>query len=280
MINHQRVIRLGMVFAVAGVLAGCGVTQAAHRTIQDIAAMQSGAQYGANGQPINRAALKKSYGKYFPNLVITAAAVGAPAQPPFSLSAYPANGSIAWGSAIPVNKIPAWVKTADGDAATWFMADDGNDPPQIVRWGNPAAHFALKGSSQNYNGIQQQYMDASYGYASHPKNAASAAGYTYRTWATITQTWALSPSAYQKVSGITLKGQVLHVVAATVTIDEIAAGLGQHSQGHFYKDQIGPTNIYMVDMANLGWRYGNNTGWKGGTSIQLPGSYTPHPVTP
>ncbi|PSR33474.1 MAG: hypothetical protein C7B44_14655 [Sulfobacillus thermosulfidooxidans] len=99
MINHQRVMRIGMIFAVAGVLAGCGVTQAAHRTIQDIAALQSGAQYGANGQPINRAALQKSYGKYFPNLVITAAAIGAPAQPPFSLSAYPANGSIAWGPA-------------------------------------------------------------------------------------------------------------------------------------------------------------------------------------
>ncbi|PSR32835.1 MAG: hypothetical protein C7B44_15060, partial [Sulfobacillus thermosulfidooxidans] len=183
------------------------------------------------------------------------------------------------GPAIPVNKIPAWIKTADEDAATWFMEEQGNDPPQIVRWGNPAAHFALKGSSQNYNGIQQQYMDASEGYTSHPKNAASAAGYVYRAWATITQTWAVSPTAYQKASGITLKGQVLHVVASTVTITQISADQGHAGQGHFYKSQIGPTNIYMVDMAHGGWRYGNNTGWNGNIT-RLSGFYTPHPVTP
>ncbi len=274
MINHQRVMRIGMIIAVAGVLAGCGVTQAAHRTIQDIAAMQSGAQYGANGQPINRAALKKSYGKYFPNLVITAAAVGAPAQPPFSLSAYPANGSITWGPAIPMNKLPAWGKTADEDAATWFMEANGNNPVQIVRWGNPAEHFALKGSSETYNGIQQQYMDASEGYVSHPKNASTAASYVYRTWATITQTWAMSPTAYQKAEGITITGKVLHVVAATVTINQISAWAG-----HFYKTSSGPTNIFMVDMAKLGWRYGDNSGF-GSNGPRLPGSYAPHPVTP
>lgn len=275
MINHKRFIQIGTAFAVVGMLAGCGVTQAAHRTIRTITNLRHGAQYGANGQPINRAALLQSYGKYFPTLKITAAEIGAPAQPPFSLASYPANGSITWGSAIPVNKLPAWGETGAKDAATWFMEDAGNDPPQIVRWGNSHMHFALKGSSEVYNGVQQQYMDATYGYASHPKNAVSAAGYVYRAWATITQTWALSPSAYEKASGNTIKGKVLHVVVATVTINQIGA-----DTGHFYKSQTGPTNIYMVDMAHGGWRYGNNTGWKGGTSTKLPGSYTPHPVTP
>ena len=280
MINHKRFIQIGTAFAVVGMLAGCGVTQAAHRTIRTITNLRHGAQYGANGQPINRAALLQSYGKYFPTLKITASEIGAPSRPPFSLASYPANGSIAWGSAIPTNKLPAWGKAGAQDAAIWMMEDQGNDPPQIVRWGNPDAHFALKGSSETYNGIQQQYMDASYGYTSHPQSATSAAGYVYRTWATITQTWALSPAAYQKTSGITLKGKVSHVVAATVTIYQIIAELGSHSQGHFYKVQTGPTNIFMVDMAHGGWRYGNNTGWNDPPPTQLPGSYTPHPVTP
>ncbi|PSR35864.1 MAG: hypothetical protein C7B44_12035, partial [Sulfobacillus thermosulfidooxidans] len=204
------------------------------------------------------------------NLVITAAAIGAPAQPPFSLSAYPANGSIAWGPAIPMNKLPAWGKAGAQDAAIWMMEDQGNDPVEIVRWGNPAAHFTLKGSSENYNGIQQQYMDASESYGP-TKGLLSNTMYVYRTWATITQTWALSPAAYQKATGITITGKILHVVAATVTLDQIVAW-----QGRFYEQPTGPANIFMVDMVHGGWHYGNQSHWQGNaTPPPLSGTYSP-----
>lgn len=259
---------------VAGLLAGCGIIQAAQGLKNDVLA-----QYASNGQPLNKAALEAKYREalYYGS---TPASIGAPAQPSFSLASYPAQHTIEWGTTVPKG-LTAWERAAATDAATWFMEYEGNHPLTIVPWGNPYEYFYLKGSTKKITGVQQQYLDIAeeinLGNPSSKINNRDST-HAYRTWSTITHVWTVPVKAYEQVKGITFSKPIEHLVATTVMIHQIDAWSGKY---YYFPVWAGPASIYMVEMGNQ-WYYSSKTSWPQNNVVhQLPGSYVPHfPKTP